>query len=279
MAAPLTVAAALRAASARLAESASPRLDAELLLAHSLGVTRTQLYTTPEFELEPLSAARFESLVDARARHTPLAYLTGRAEFWSLDFHVTVDVLVPRPETELLVELALAAWPAGKPGVMIDLGTGSGAIAAAVAHERPTLTVFASDASAAALAVARGNFERLGLSRINCLRGDWLTGIDAQCVDVILANPPYVAADDVVDTAVSFEPPQAVFAAGRGSAALAAIVSAAPRCLKPGGYIALEHGFQQGEMVRELLASHGFARIETQRDLAGQDRVTSAWRD
>jgi release factor glutamine methyltransferase len=279
MVAPLTVAAALRAATARLAMSESPRLDAELLLAHTLGVARTQLYSRPEAELDASSAARFEALLDARARQMPLAYLVGWAEFWSLEFQVSADVLVPRAETELLVELALAAWPVNKPGALIDLGTGSGVIAAALAHERPALTVFASDASSAALAVARGNFARLNLARIRCLQGDWLRGIAAQSVDMILSNPPYVGRDEMVDAAVTFEPTQAVFAADDGAAALMAIIAEAPRCLRHGGFIALEHGFAQGAQVRELLAAQGFVRIASHRDLAGRERATSAWRD
>ncbi len=279
MVAPLTVAAALRAATARLAMSASPRLDAELLLAHGLGVSRTYLYAHPDTELDADSAARYEALLDARARHTPLAYLTGVAEFWSLEFTVTPAVLVPRPETELLVELALAAWPADQAGVLIDLGTGSGAIAAALAHERPALTVFASDASAAALAVARANFARLGLERVACLRGDWLRAMADHSVDVMLSNPPYVGSDESVDAAVSREPAQAVFATEAGIAVLAAIVGEAPRCLRRGGFIALEHGYAQGATVRDLLAAQGLTRIASHRDLAGRERATSAWRD
>ncbi len=279
MAVPLTVAAALRAATARLAESASARLDAELLLAHSLGVTRTRLYSTPEFELDDVSRMRFDALLEARARHTPLAYLTGRAEFWSLEIAVTQDVLVPRAETELLVELALAAWPVNIPGVLLDLGTGSGAIAAAVAHERPALSVIASDYSAAALEVARDNFTRLGLSGIACLRASWLSAVADHSCDVILANPPYVGNAEAIDAAVGFEPRLAVFADDDGAAAIAAIIVEAPRCLKAGGYIALEHGYRQGSMVRALLAAERFARIATACDLAGRERVSSAWFD
>lgn len=276
---PLTVAAALRAATARLKDSESPRLDAELLLAHSLGETRTALYSRPERELDDAQCARFAALLDARARHTPLAYLTGSAEFWSMTFTVTPAVLVPRAETELLVECALAAWPRERSGVLIDLGTGSGAIAAALASERPALTVFASDYSAAAIALARGNFARLGVARIGCLRGRWLEAIAADSVDVVLSNPPYVGAAETVDAAVGFEPAQAVYAADDGMADLTAIVTAAPRCLKRGGYIALEHGHGQGARVRALLAAQGFSRIETARDLAGHERVSHAWRD
>lgn len=279
MAAALTVATALRAATTRLAASESPRLDAELLLAHSLGVSRTYLYSHPEFELDAACHAQFAALIDARARHTPLAYLTGSAEFWSLTFTVTPAVLVPRTETEVLVAEVLAAWPVDRPGVMLDIGTGSGAIAAAVAHERPALSVFASDYSDAALRVAHANFVQLGLERIACLRGNWLRAIAAHSLDVVVSNPPYVGAAEAVDAAVTFEPATAVYAADKGMAALAAIVSEAPRCLKPGGYIALEHGYQQGTLVRALLAAQGFKRIASVRDLAGHERVSAAWRD
>lgn len=276
---PLTVAVALRAATARLATSDSARLDAELLLAHCLGVTRTRLYSAPEFELDDAVLRRFDAFITARARHTPLAYLVGETEFWSLALHVTPDVLVPRPATERLVEVALAAWPVGAAGVLIDLGTGSGAVAAAIAHERPALSVFASDRSAAALVIARGNFARLQLARIACLRGDWLAAIAAASCDVIVSNPPYVASTDVVDAAVSFEPAAAVYAADAGGAALAAIIARAPQCLKRGGFIALEHGHAQGARVRAMLAGHGLVQITSHRDLAGLERITSAWRD
>ena len=279
MAATLTVALALRAATARLDASESARLDAELLLAHCLGVTRTQLYSTPEFELNASAVMRFDALIAARARHTPLAYLTGETEFWSLALRITPEVLVPRAETELLVEVTLAAWPAATAGVLIDLGTGSGAVAAAVAHERPVLTVFASDRSAAALAVARSNFERLQLARIACVRGDWLAAVGSARCDVIVSNPPYVGRTEAVDAAVGFEPAEAVYADDAGSAALAAIVARAPQCLKRGGFIALEHGHAQGALVRGMLASAGLVRIASHRDLAGLERVTSAWRD
>ena len=279
MSAPLTVAAALREATTRLAASESSRLDAEVLLAHCLNVSRTYLYSHPEFELDAACHARFDALLAARARHTPLAYLIERAEFWSLEFAVTPAVLVPRGETELLVELALAAWPTDTPGVLLDAGAGSGAIAAALALERPALTVIANDSSAAALAVARGNFARLGLARIACVQGHWLEARADGSLDVLVSNPPYVGDEDDVDAAVNFEPRQAVFAADGGGAALATIVTAAPRCLKRGGYIALEHGHRQGAQVRALLAAQGFARIETARDLAGRERATSAWRD
>ena len=275
----LTVAVALRSATARLTASESARLDAELLLAHCLGVTRTWLYTTPEFALDGAVLSRFETLVAARARHTPLAYLTGETEFWSLVFHVTPDVLVPRPETELLVEIALAAWPARSRGIVLDLGTGSGAVAAAIAHERPALTVIASDRSAAALTVAGNNFERLRLARIACVHGNWLAAFAAESCDVIVSNPPYVGRTEAVDAAVACEPVVAVYAEANGTAALANITARARHCLKRGGLIALEHGHAQGALVRGMLASQGLARVTSHRDLAGLERVTSAWRD
>ncbi|MBX9605296.1 MAG: peptide chain release factor N(5)-glutamine methyltransferase, partial [Gammaproteobacteria bacterium] len=249
MSAAWSVAAALREAAARLAASESPRLDAELLLAHCLGARRAALFAAPERVLDDAAAARFFDLVAARAGHTPLAYLTGEAEFWSLSFAVTPAVLVPRPETELLIEQALAAWPAERAGQALDLGTGSGAIAAALASERPALSVFASDRSAAALDVARGNFARLRLA-VQIFQGDWLAPVAPESLDIILANPPYVGASEPVDAAVLQEPPQAVFADADGLAALAAIAQDAHRCLRPGGFVALEHGHAQGAAVR-----------------------------
>lgn len=277
MSAAWTVATALREATARLAASESPRLDAELLLAHCLACRRAALFAAPERVLDEATTARFFDLVTARAGHTPLAYLTGTAEFWSLSFAVTPTVLVPRPETELLVELALAAWPAGRAGRALDLGTGSGAIAAALASERPALGVFASDRSTAALEVARGNFARLGLG-VEVFQGDWLAAVGPATLDVILANPPYVGALEAVDAAVLHEPAQAVFADADGLAALAAIARDAPRCLRPGGFMALEHGHAQGAAVRDLLHAAGLGAVATTRDLAGHERVTTARR-
>lgn len=277
MSATWSVAAALREATARLAASESPRLDAELLLAHCLDARRAALFAAPERVLDDATATRFFDLVAARAGHAPLAYLTGEAEFWSLSFAVTPAVLVPRPETELLVEQALAAWPAESPGQALDLGTGSGAIAAALASERPALSVFASDRSAAALDVARGNFARLRLA-VQVFQGDWLASVAAGTLDILLANPPYVGASEPVDAAVLQEPPQAVFADADGLAALAAIARDARRCLRPGGFVALEHGHAQGAAVRDLLRGAGLGAVATARDLAGHERVTTARR-
>lgn len=276
---PLTVAVALRTATARLTASESAQLDAELLLAYCLGTTRTWLYSKPEFELDNTVLLRFDALVAAREQHTPLAYLTGETEFWSLPLRVTPDVLVPRPETELLVEVTLAAWPATAPGVLVDLGTGSGAVAAAIAHERPGLSVFASDLCAAALRIARSNFARLGLARIACIRGNWLAAIAPASCDVIVSNPPYVARTERVDAAVCYEPSAAIYANDAGRAALSAIIKRAPLCLREGGFIALEHGHKQGAQVRDMLGGHGLVRIASHRDLAGHERVTCAWRD
>lgn len=277
MSAAWTVAAALRDAAARLAASESPRLDAELLLAHCLATRRAALFAAPERALDEATTTRFFDLVAARAEHTPLAYLIGEAEFWSLSFAVTPAVLVPRPETELLVELALAAWPAERVGQALDLGTGSGAIAAALASERPALAVFASDRSAAALEVARGNFARLRLV-VQVFQGDWLAAVAPRTLDLILANPPYVGESEAVDAAVLHEPAQAVFADRDGLAALAAIARDARRCLRPGGFVALEHGHAQGAAVRDLLRGAGLGAVATTRDLAGHERVTTARR-
>ena len=273
----LTVAAALRTATRRLETSDSARLDAELLLALALAVSRTQLFADPDRALDEREYRRFDALVTARAAAMPVAYLTGAAEFWSLPLAVTPDVLIPRADTELVVATALALWPAAAPATVLDLGTGSGAIAAAMAHARPQFTVVASDRSRAALAVAGANFARLGLARVACFCGDWLAPVATAGCDVIVANPPYVGRGEAIDRAVSYEPAAAVFAAADGLADLGAIVAAAPRCLRRPGLVVVEHGHAQGAAVRGLLLSAGFDAIATRRDLAGHERVSSGW--
>jgi release factor glutamine methyltransferase len=272
----VTVAEALRAATQRLGGSDSPRLDAEVLLAASLAVPRTQLYREPERILGEDARARFDTLLGLRRAGKPVPYLTGRAEFWSLELEISEDVLVPRPETELLVECALALRPAARPGVFLDLGTGSGAVAAALAVECPDATVIATDRSLAAVRLARRNFVRLGLGRIGTVCADWLAAVDARSCDLIAANPPYVAERDrsATDVATRFEPQAALYAGDDGLAAITAIVRGARTCLRATGVLALEHGSGQGEAVRALLAAHGFAHIGTRQDLAGHDRVT-----
>jgi release factor glutamine methyltransferase len=260
------------------AASPTPSLDAELLVAHVLRVSRAALAADPVRLLAPEETLALEHFVRRRLAGEPVAYLTGRREFWSLDLEVTPDVLVPRPETELVVERALAAIAGRGSPAVLDLGTGSGAIAAAIASERRDADVTATDASVAALAVAERNAERLGLANLRFLEGSWFGAVPASRFDVIASNPPYVAAGDPALAALAHEPACALVAGSSGLDALAAIIRTAPQHLAPGGVLVLEHGSSQGAAVRALLAAAGFAAVETRRDLAGHERVSEGTR-
>lgn len=264
--------AALRQRFARA--SNSPALDAAILVAAALGVTRAALESDPDRPLAAAEAARLEALAARRARGEPVAYLTGRREFWSLDLEITPDVLVPRPETELLVEWCLETIAGSRRPAVLDLGTGSGAIAIAIAHERPDAQVTAVDASAAALAVAARNATRHRLANLRLLAGDWFTPVGEAMFDVIVSNPPYVAPDDPALAALSHEPRGALVAGEEGLADLAAICAGAPRQLARGGCLIVEHGAAQGAAVRALMARAGLAGAATRRDLAGRERAT-----
>ena len=271
--------AAVAALRERLAgASPSAALDAEVLVAHVLGVGRAALAAGPERALAPEELLTLESLARRRLAGEPVAYLTGRREFWSLELEVTPAVLVPRPETELLVERALAAISGGERAAVLDLGTGSGAVALAVARERREAEVAATDVSAAALAVARRNAARLGLRNLEFVEGDWYAPLGGRRFDAIVSNPPYVAPDDPALDALGSEPRLALVADGGGLGALAAIAAGARLHLRPGGRLALEHGAAQGEAVRGLLADAGLVGIATHRDLAGHARVTEGTR-
>jgi release factor glutamine methyltransferase len=268
----LTAAAALRA-------GGTPDLDAELLLAHALGIGRAHLKSHAE-EAVPASAAhQFLDLIARRAGGEPLAYLTGRREFWSLDLTVTPAVLIPRPETELLVERALALVGAAQAHVA-DLGTGSGAVALALAHERPKWQVLATDVSAAALAVARLNAAALGLERVEFLEGSWFEPLGQRRFELIVSNPPYVAADDaaLADAALKCEPRLALTPGGDGLAHLKVLARGAASRLAAGGWLLLEHGARQGQAVRAELVAAGFAHVRSHPDLAGHERTTEGQR-
>jgi release factor glutamine methyltransferase len=262
------------AARALHAHSDSPRLDAELLLAKVLGLPRSALITRGEQLLEADHELAYAKLIRERAGGMPVAYLTGIREFWSLPLHVSPAVLDPRPETECLVEHALAAMPRNEICSALDLGTGSGAIALSLAHERPHWDITAVDVSAAALKVASENAQSLGISRIRWRLSDWLEGLPGERFHLIVSNPPYIAAGDPALEALAAEPTLALVAGATGLEALSTIIAAAPRYLHPRGWLALEHGTAQAHAVAGLLALHGFDSIRTHHDFSGNPRVT-----
>jgi release factor glutamine methyltransferase len=267
----------LREAAARIGGE-SARADAELLLAFVLGRDRAWLMVHGEAECAVGEVSRFQELVARRAAGEPVAYLLGRRGFWTLDLAVAPGVLIPRPETELLVEFALARIAREAPATVLDLGTGSGAIALAVAAERPRAVVVAVDASAEALAVARANAARLGLSRVEFLHGDWFAPLAARRFDLVLANPPYIADDDphLAQGDLRFEPRGALASGPDGLDAIRRIAAGAPAHLAPGGHIAIEHGFAQAAAVRALLQAAGLREAASIRDLAGHERISHA---
>lgn len=265
-----TVAAALRLARERGIE----RLDAQALLAEVLRQPRAWLLAHDDAALDADAHARFTALLERRAGGEPLAYLLGEKEFFGLSLAVTPDVLVPRPDTETLVEWALELLPTDTASRLLDLGTGSGAIALALARQRPAARISAVDASAAALAVARGNGERLGLA-VEWVHGDWFAAFDsARRFELIVGNPPYVAEGDAHLVALRHEPQPALTAGADGLDAIRRIVAAAPAWLTAGGWLLLEHGFEQRDAVAELLAQAGFRDIASRHDLGGRPRCT-----
>jgi release factor glutamine methyltransferase len=251
------------------------RLDAQLLLLHALGrsqAERAWLLAHDTDRLDPAQEARFLDLCARRAGGEPLAYLVGRKEFFGLDLTVDRRVLIPRPDTETLVEWALERLANDKAASVIDLGTGSGAIALAIKKHCPAAKLEAVDASAGALEVAAANARRLGLDvafRQSC----WLEGATSR-YDLIVSNPPYVSAGDPHLAALRDEPLQALVAGPDGLGDIRTIVDEAPACLRPGGWLLLEHGFDQAEAVRELLGAAGFASVQSRRDLAGIERCS-----
>lgn len=253
-----------------------PRLDAQLLMAQVLGRSRTWLLAHDDQAIAARDADRARGLFAQRASGVPLAYLSGTREFRGLELAVTPDVLVPRPETEALVDWALEWLPPARPGAVpavVDLGTGSGAIALALKHARPDLVLTATDASAAALAVAADNARRLGLA-IEVRQGDWWAAVAGRRFALAVCNPPYIAAGDPHLAALRHEPQGALTPGGDGLDALRAIVAGAAAHLEPGAPLLLEHGHDQGAAVRALLAAAGFEAVETRRDLAGLDRLS-----
>ena len=263
---------ALRAAHAQ----GLPRLEAQMLLLHVLGQppqARAWLLAHDTDVLPADAAARLAVLIRRRLAGEPVAYLTGVKAFHGLQLHVDARVLDPRDDTETLVDWALALLPPARPARVLDLGTGSGAIALAVARQRPAAQVLAVDASPDALAVARGNAERLGLT-VALRAGDWFAPVAGARFDLVLSNPPYIAEANPHLPALAHEPRQALVSGADGLHDIRRIVAGAPAHLAPGGWLLLEHGWDQAGAVRELLAAAGLAQVQSRRDLGGVERCS-----
>lgn len=260
-----------------LAGSDSARLDAEILLALAINNTRTWLYTWPEYVPSLPEQHMYLDLLRRRQDGEPIAYLVHRKEFWGLDLKVNRHVLIPRPETELLVQTVLDALAGNLAARVADLGTGSGAVALALASGRPQWQVVATDISADALALAKENADRLDIDNVSFLQGEWLAPLEGMTLDAIVANPPYIAEGDphLGQGDVRFEPVHALVSADNGLADIRQIAADSPPCLAAGGWLMLEHGFEQGAAVREIFAAAGFSDVTTHRDLAGHERVTA----
>ncbi len=260
---------------AELPDSPTARLDVELLLAAALGKSRSYLHTWPERIVSSEAAQTFASYLQRRRGGEPVAYILGQQGFWKLDLEVAPHTLIPRPETEMLVETALALLPATAASVL-DLGTGTGAIALAVACERPGWQVTAVDRVLEAVALAERNRQRLALSNVTVLNSHWFSALEGRRFDLIISNPPYIAANDphLVAGDVRFEPASALVAGPDGLDDLRAIIAKAPGHMNAGGWLLLEHGYDQAAAVRELLAKHDFDQIESRDDLAGHPRIS-----
>ncbi|MCK5522261.1 MAG: peptide chain release factor N(5)-glutamine methyltransferase [Thiomargarita sp.] len=257
-----------------LTDSDSPRLDAEILLCHVLGVTRSYLYAWSDKLLTPNQSAQFQALLTRRADGEPIAYLTGRKEFWSLNLQVTENTLIPRPDTELLVEQALARLPPENQAQVIDLGTGSGAIALAIAQERPLCHILATDNSIAALKVAQANAKDLGIQQVTFLISNWWAALGKIKATLIVSNPPYIANNDPHLTSIQYEPRRALVAGVDGLTDIRQLITGAISHLEKGGWLLLEHGYNQADVVRKLFIQQGYESVTTYKDLAGWPRVT-----
>lgn len=266
----------LSAASDELTATDSARLDAEILLAFALNKTRSYLYSHPEQQISEPALNVFKALIERRRQGIPIAYITGQKEFWSLPLTVNETSLIPRPDTELLVELALQKIPANAACRVADLGTGSGAIAIAIASERPHCHVIACDCSYQSLVLARQNTEQTGLKNITFACANWSNAFNANSLDVIVSNPPYIAENDphLSRGDVRFEPRHALAAGPQGLDDLTAIIRLSTAVLKPGGWLLLEHGYAQRQVVQQLLLDNNYSGIETCHDLAGNPRVS-----
>jgi release factor glutamine methyltransferase len=256
----------------------TPELEAEMLLAHVLHTSRTYLRAFCEARLNDDEVQAYTHCLMRRRKHEPIAYITGTREFWSLDLVVSKDTLVPRPETELLVQSVLDLY-SHIPAIKIaDLGTGSGAIALALAKEKPASQIYATDASESALQVARKNAQRLGFKNISFYQGNWCTALPCDKFDVIVSNPPYLGEMewDAYAEGLAYEPRDALLSGLDGLDAIRTICHSAREYLTSGGYLLVEHGFLQGALVRKIFAALGYSQIHSVRDLSDNERVTIA---
>lgn len=272
-----TVAALLQASAEKLKGSTrSARLDAEVLLAHALGWQRARLFGDSEQTVRPEIVQRFEQLIGERQTGRPVAQLVGTREFWSLELTVTPDTLVPRQETEMLVECALNRIPPDSKAKVLDLGTGSGAVALALASERPGLEIVATDLSEEALKVARYNAGAHKISNVEFRFGDWFKPAAGERYTAIVSNPPYVTDQEWMlnHFELGHEPAMALRGGRDGLLAIEQLVEAAPAHLEPGGWLLIEHGFRQGPAAMRLFQEAGFTALSTYRDLPGRPRVT-----
>ncbi|MBI6578208.1 peptide chain release factor N(5)-glutamine methyltransferase [Pseudomonas viridiflava] len=262
--------------SAELPDSPTARLDAELLLAAALGKPRSFLHTWPERIVSTEAALAFTGYLQRRRTGEPVAYILGQQGFWKLDLEVAPHTLIPRPDTEMLVEAALELVPAFAPAQVLDLGTGTGAIGLALANDRQQWKITAVDRVPEAVALAERNRQRLQLDNAEVLNSHWFSALEGRQFDLIISNPPYIAETDphLSMGDVRFEPGSALTSGPDGLDDLRTIISEAPVHLTPGGWLLLEHGYDQGPAVRELLIRHGFERIQTRRDLGEHERIT-----
>ena len=277
------IAAVLKAASIQLSaqQIETPLLDAQLLLAKVLNKPSSYLYAWSEKRLSAEQLSLFKVYLKRRLNQEPLAYILGRKSFWDFDLMVTPAVLIPRPETELIIEILLNKFDSKTTLNLIDLGTGSGAIAAAIAFEYPLWRILATDYSAPSLAIAKQNFKQLSLNNIQTKQADWLQNFatfNFYAPDIIVSNPPYIQPADphLKQDGLNFEPQQALVSAKNGLNDIEKISHQAEKILKPQGWLFLEHGYQQAEAVRQILSKNHFNNIQTWQDLAGLDRVTGA---
>jgi release factor glutamine methyltransferase len=256
--------------------TATARIEVQCLLQAVLQVPRSYLLAHPEQALAAAQKAAYDTLLQRRLRGEPIAHILGEREFFGLKFKVTPDTLIPRPDTELLVELALQRIPADSRFRVLDLGTGSGAIAISIAHSRPDADVVAVDTSAEALQVAHENASRLGIANLSFQRSDWFSELAGQRYNLIVSNPPYVAAGDVHLTQgdVRFEPISALASGADGLDDIRDIVGRAGDFLERGAWLLLEHGYDQAHKVRTILEQHGFAEVFSAQDIAGTERVS-----